>query len=138
MPITITGWLKDFRPLVRCSIMPGAGGDTEPVLLDALIDTGATDCHIRADLQERLGLPATEQVHTVNIGAAGIRPVTRIEVVIPGVNDLGQPQNFVARGARTFIGEFDGNIDIIIGMNVLRLLKELRIERGVPVLVADS
>lgn len=140
MPITVTGWEHDFRPFVRCRITPAqiTGVSAEPLELIALIDTGATDCHIRAETQERLGLPVTDTVHTVNIGVAGVMPVTRLDVAIEGINQLGQPQSFVAQNARTFITQFDGNMEIILGMNVLRLLEELRVAGGVPRLIAPN
>jgi predicted aspartyl protease len=140
LPITITGWEHDFRPFVRCRIAPAqlTGVSAEPLELTALIDTGATDCHIRADTQERLGLPVTDAVHTVNIGVAGVMPVTRLDVAIDGINQLGQSQSFVVQGARTFITQFDGNMEIILGMNVLRLLEELRVAGGVPRLIAPN
>lgn len=140
MPITVTGWERDFRPFIRCRIAPAAvtGVVAEPIELVALIDTGATYCQIRADTQERLGLPVLDAIHTVNIGSAATMPVTRIDVLLDGTNDLGEPQSFTAMGARTFITRFDGNMDLILGMNVLRLLAELRVVGGVPTLVTPS
>jgi predicted aspartyl protease len=140
MPVYIAGWLDDFRPKVRCRITPvGAPfGPSEGCEVTALVDTGATDCHIRPALQQMLGLPETERAHTSNVGVAGIKPATRITVTLVGQNQHGQVQAWGATDARAFIDEFDPTVDVILGMNVLRFLLELKIAQGVPSLIAPS
>lgn len=140
MRVTVTGWLSDFRPLVRCRITP-AGAPYGPTLgteFIALVDTGATDCTMRPTTQVSLGLPITEHAHTTNIGVAGLKPATRIDVTLVGTKGDGQNGAWTALGARTFIDDFDPVAQIILGMNVLRLLPEFGIRHGVPFLITPT
>jgi hypothetical protein len=140
MPVYINGWLEDFRPKVRCRISPAGApfGPLKGVEVTALVDTGATDCHIRPTLQQTLGLRETERAHTSNVGVAGIKPATRITATLVGQNEQGQLRAWAATDARAFIDEFDPTVDVILGMNVLRFLLELKIANGVPSLIAPN
>lgn len=140
MPVHFTGWLDDYRPKVRCRIthVGAAYGPGEGMELIALVDTGATDCHIRPDMLLKLGLQETERAHTSNVGVAGIKPATRITATLVGLNEHGQTAAWSATGARCFVDEFDPSVEMILGMNVLRFLIELKIAQGVPHFVAPS
>lgn len=138
MPVHITGWLDDYRPKVRCRVthVGAPYGPNEGTELISLIDTGATDCHIRPDMLRRLGLQETERAHTSNVGIAGIKPATRITTTLVGLNEHGQTAAWAAIDARCFVDEFDPSVDMILGMNVLRFMIELNIAQGIPHLLA--
>lgn len=126
MGLIFTGYVKDFRPLMRVEIAGAGMPQSEPVT--ALIDSGATDCVVRPDLVARLGIVQTDTVHTHNIGVKGMKPICRVDVrfVNPAINRW-----WLAKTARAIIDEFDPCADIIIGMNVLRLVT-LTFREGVP------
>lgn len=140
MPVYLNGWLEDFRPKVRCRLTPvgAAYGSNCGHEVIALVDTGATDCTISPALQQSLGLPVTETAHTANIGVAGVKPATRLNVTLVGQNENGSPHSWSAIDARTFIDDFDPSVEFILGMNVMRLLLELKIANGVPRLIAPT
>ena len=126
MGLIFTGTVVDFRPLMQVEISGAAMDSREPVT--ALIDSGATDCVIRPGLVEKLGIPITDQVHTHNIGVKGIKPICRVDIrfINPDIDRW-----WLAKSARAVIDEFDPCADIIIGMNVLRLVT-LTFRGGVP------
>ncbi len=126
MGLIFTGMVKDFRPLMAVEIH-AAGGEAG-VELTALIDTGATDCIIRPALVEQLNLTPGESVHTHNIGSMGMKPVCRVDIRF---HNRDIDRWWLSQNARAIVDEFDPTADIIIGMNVLRLVT-LTFRQGVP------
>jgi predicted aspartyl protease len=126
MGLTITGFVKDFRPLMEVEIARVGGEQVEAVI--ALIDTGATDCVVRPALIERLGIPVTETVHSHNIGSRGMKSVCRIDLRFW---HRGIDRWWLGQNARAIVDEFDPCAEIIIGMNVLRAVT-LTFRDGVP------
>ena len=126
MGLIFTGYVNDFRPLMRVEIAGAGMAESESVT--ALIDSGATDCVVRPDLVERLGIMQTDTVHTHNIGVKSMKPICRVDVrfINPEIDRW-----WLAKSARAVIDEFDPCADIIIGMNVLRLVT-LTFRAGVP------
>ena len=133
----MAGFVLDFRPMIICRIsatVAGSGGKFE---VRALIDTGATDCHIREDLRQKIGAPIDGQVHATAIGSEGLKPICRINLEIPAFDKRGTlPTIWPVTGARTIIDTFDPHSDMIIGMNVL-ILRTLVVARGVPTILLD-
>jgi Aspartyl protease len=95
----------------------------------ALIDTGATDVHVRPGLVGQIGLMIDGEVESANIGSTAMRPTTRVNVSFS--NDADEV--WTAYEARALVCEFDPCADIIIGMNVVSLMT-VQVALGVPTL----
>ncbi len=121
------GTFDQFRPLIRCLVAPQTAEHGTGLEVSALIDTGATDVHVRPGLVEQIGLIIDGEVHSANIGSTAMRPTTRVNLSF--FNDSGE--GWTAYEARALVCEFDPCADIIIGMNVLRLMT-LRVAKGAP------
>lgn len=118
--------------MINCKIT-AAGGDPSAALdVRALIDSGATDCHIREELRIKLGAEIIGQVHATAIGSEGVKPICQIDLIIPAFDAKGTTRvNWAVAHPRTIIDSFDPHCDIIIGMNVI-ILQTLVVSKGVP------
>lgn len=129
MTIITQGYADDFKPLVRLQVWKAGASDRRDVV--ALIDTGATDCTVRAQLAHDLRLVIGDKVHTHNVGGSGLKASSRIDVLFHGVDEHGDPTSLAFENARCLIDDFHPSFEMILGMNILRFGR-LTLDNGIP------
>ncbi len=129
MTKAFVGYFEDFKPLMRLEIQATGGAAFRPVL--ALVDTGATDCTILPDLAKEIGLVANEEAFSHNVGSSGMKLAGRADYRFTGKDNNNMEVFSIFREARTFVDTFYPDVDLILGMNVLRM-GSLLVFKGEP------
>lgn len=113
MSLSFTITYNGITHRIKSEALVSRPGSSEKARLDALWDTGATQCVISESFAERIGLDKVGETTMNHAGGA-----SRVKVYIA---DIELPNKVVVRGVKLLSTRSINDFDMIVGMNVITL-----------------